>query len=396
MFQTLQEVREAIKDKEEFYEVEKDGLVYVNYHITTPTSFSNPDLKDCRGICFDGATGTLLQRKLHKFFNFGEPLCDVTLDTVQFPLVFYTKWDGSMLTILKRNGTYQYNTKMGRTDVAKLAEYELPIQKQTICYKGDIVPLTTFIDTCIQQDETPIFEYISPRNNIVISYDKAKLILLMVRNNKTGKYTFPEQAGTGATVINNSVAGTLNTKEELTSFINTVSNTLDIEGFVVWDAQGRAFKLKSEDYFRKHALKEGTTSEYKLWELILTGTLDDTIAVLQGEYKAQVETYAKEFSGAFFAALRMHLSVATKLVELLKKGASQKDIALEILKHKNVVSGVLFSTIKDYKQNAQPLNELCFKHLKISFLKATTTEKRHLLKALFGIKGWNVVPLTDE
>lgn len=45
-----------------------------------------------------------------------------------------------------------------------------------------------FAKWCIQNDITPIFEYTSPTNRIVLKYNEEKLTLLAARHMITGQY----------------------------------------------------------------------------------------------------------------------------------------------------------------------------------------------------------------
>lgn len=69
---------------------------------------------------------------------------------------------------------------MGITDVASLAEE----------FVADKPNYVEFANECIGMKYTPIFEYTSPNNRIVVKYDEERLTLTAVRHNRTGRYLF--------------------------------------------------------------------------------------------------------------------------------------------------------------------------------------------------------------
>jgi len=170
---------------------EENDLLIINYVLNTPDTFppfgDDPVenerlalLRECRGITFRLSTGELISRPLHKFFNIGERR-DVDPEAIDFnkPHRILTKLDGSMLRpIMTKNGL-RWGTKMGVTDVAKIAEEFI---------NNNNTQYNDFATWCIKSDLTPIFEWCSLKQRIVISYSEDNLILIAVRHNFTGEY----------------------------------------------------------------------------------------------------------------------------------------------------------------------------------------------------------------
>jgi hypothetical protein len=69
-------------------------------------------------------------------------------------------------------------SKMGITDVALQAEE----------FVGANPKYLDFASWCISNQLTPLFEWCSRKQKIVIDYPEDKLVLLAVRNNITGEY----------------------------------------------------------------------------------------------------------------------------------------------------------------------------------------------------------------
>ncbi len=86
---TISDVLLAIEGRDEFVVAEKEGYTVINYNVMMADTF--PDViddqasgmfeqydyyaalrRECRGIIFDTATGEILRRPFHKFFNVNE------------------------------------------------------------------------------------------------------------------------------------------------------------------------------------------------------------------------------------------------------------------------------------------------------------------------------------
>ena len=87
------------------------------------------------------------------------------------------KADGSMLRPVLVNGEIVPMTRMGHTDVARQAFNEIGYSQYEKAFRS-----------YLNDNLTPIYEFVSPNNKIVLEYDRPKLILLAVRDNFTGEY----------------------------------------------------------------------------------------------------------------------------------------------------------------------------------------------------------------
>lgn len=183
---TIDDVVPHIKDYEEFIVVEKEFGTVINYTVsmigtfdmTGPEDLGGAVRKECRGIKFF-PDGKLAARPFHKFHNVGEreETQQHMIDLSQ-PHVIMEKLDGSMVHPMLVDGYVRWMTKMGITDVAMQAE--VFVAKNTR-YKA-------FAAWCIGENLTPIFEWCSPFNQIVLPYEEDQLTLLAVRHNTTGEY----------------------------------------------------------------------------------------------------------------------------------------------------------------------------------------------------------------
>lgn len=183
---TINDVLPHIEGREEFVVAERDFGTVINYVVATANTFdmNGPDdlggaiRRECRGLKFF-PNGEIGARPFHKFFNVGEreETQTNTVDLAQAHTIM-EKLDGSMIHPMLVDGYIRWMTKMGITEVAMQAEEF--IAKNTR-YKD-------FAIWCINEGLTPIFEWTSPFNQIVLPYEKENLTLLAVRNNITGEY----------------------------------------------------------------------------------------------------------------------------------------------------------------------------------------------------------------
>jgi RNA ligase len=192
----LDEVRDAIKDSKEFIVAERDWGIVVNYLVSGPDTFPSVHTsggsarmreeattakairRECRGLIF-AHDGALISRPYHKFFNVNER-DETQVDRIDLgqPHVILEKLDGSMIRPIPINGGYRLGTKMGITDVSRQAEVWLV----------DKPNYDQFIRECLSNGLTPIFEWVSRKQRIVIDYPEDNLILTAIRDNLTGEY----------------------------------------------------------------------------------------------------------------------------------------------------------------------------------------------------------------
>ena len=186
VIKNISQVLPLIAERKEFIVAERDGdVTIVNYVVMTGDTFppvvteADAILRELRGMIFKTSTGEVLARRYHKFFNCGER-DETQIGEIDFtqPHVILEKLDGSMITPFMTTDGIRWGTKMGATDVA------IPVEK-FVAARPQYVEFAKF---CIEQGWTPIFEWTSRQQTIVIDYPEDNLILTAVRNNVTGEY----------------------------------------------------------------------------------------------------------------------------------------------------------------------------------------------------------------
>ena len=246
----ISQVLPLIAERKEFIVAVKDGYTVINYVVQMSDTFmpvvdeATAILRELRGLIFDNETGKVIARRYHKFFNVNEK------EETQVGLIDFTqshvileKLDGSMITPIPVNGEIRWGTKMGTTDVAKpVEEFVAARSEYAALAKG-----------CIAVDDTPIFEWCSRQQTIVIDYPEDMLVLTAIRDNVTGQYysydSMVEYGKAYGIPVVKAYAGTAANMQEL---IDKTGPLVGCEGFVVRFDNGMMLKVKAEDYLRKH------------------------------------------------------------------------------------------------------------------------------------------------
>lgn len=327
----------AIAGSNEFV-VKRDtvnGLMVLNYVFTCPTSFPDPSTltgeahrlavlrRDCRGLKFDLETGDVVAKPYHKFFNVNEkPETQIgAIDWTQ-PHIILEKLDGSMITpFTHKDGSFQWHTKMGPTEVAK------PLQANMSPYM-----LASYIRLCWavqEENSTPIFEWCSRKQRIVVDYPVDQLILTAVRHNVTGEYTrYPklvELAQYFDVPVVRALPGTVQNAQQ---FLDQTSDLERTEGFVVRFDSGHMCKVKGRWYLRIHNTKEIFVFEKNVWNLILQDSMDDAKPFMDDKDRALIEKFAGEFEHRICRKAAALAEFVSRAKELL--GNDKRRYAIEM------------------------------------------------------------------
>lgn len=292
------QVREAIAGREEIIEADRDDVIIFDYMVSMSDTFPNPALapdaktaelwairRECRGLIFDKATGKPIRRSWHKFFNAGEKE-ETALHMIDMtqPHVVLDKIDGSMVTPYRSSrGRYYWGTRMGYTDVAKQAEEFVMHDRE---YRR-------LCDQFLDQGKTPIFEWCSRKQRIVIDHPTDRLVLVGVRDIETGIYEPYEEIGRIAT--ENAipvVRAWASDSADIRSFVSRVKDEREIEGYVIRFSNGHMIKVKCDWYCRIHSAKDAIVFEKNVIAMILANALDDVVANLPESDQKRIRTFS--------------------------------------------------------------------------------------------------------
>ena len=255
----------------------------VRYLINDSDFFKTPWDMECRGLVFDSATGSLLCRPLHKFFNL---LVVQHLDDLlqRGDLTFEDKLDGSMIFTCVHHDTLHFFTKGGDTLHARQAAERAPENIHALARDA------------ARQNLTPIFEHVGPENRIVLAYEKEEFVLLAVRDIHTGAYStqLADQLAGVHGVRRPDIRATIRAQTDLREAVATIAQQDDIEGVVAVAPDGNRIKIKSRSYLQIHKTVSMMGVERHVLHAILGDIQDDIYPLLRPEQRAVLHAYEKE------------------------------------------------------------------------------------------------------
>jgi RNA ligase len=329
---TIDDVLPHIEGREEFLVMEKEGYTVIKYAVAFEDTFqwdSNDPVgsairRECRGITFD-AEGNLICRKYHKFFNVGEKE-ETQLNKVNLyePHIVLEKLDGSCVIPQPSPDGFVLTTKAGVTEISQQAEV----------FVADKPHYAKFIHSMFDGKLTPIFEWVSRKNRIVVDYENDNLILTAIRNTEMGHYlpyfNMLDLAEHWNIPVVKAVDGLAVQNIEL--FVKQIREWENgEEGVVVRFDTGHMVKVKSADYVLRHKTKDAINQEKNVLQCLLNDSVDDLVPLLTPEDADRL----KRFQNAFHASLD---EVALEMAELFVKGnkmyPEKKDFAVEFVQKK--------------------------------------------------------------
>lgn len=224
---TLAQAHEALNGHDEFAVKVYDGKVSFDYVVIFPGSFdateeeirnrayllweraggpatgsigfwlqAEADVKrfasirrNFRGVTFDVASGEMISLPMHKFFNVNQ-IPETQYDRIKHhDATIYEKMDGTMIHFFLHEGKLQGAT-------CRSTQHPLAGEALALAHSQPVV--RDLILDSIKMGWTPIFEYVAPHNQVVVSYAQPRLVYLISRERASGKYLynncFPDKA----------------------------------------------------------------------------------------------------------------------------------------------------------------------------------------------------------
>jgi RNA ligase len=359
---TIDDVLPHISGREEFRVMEKESYTVINYAVAFEETFlweSNDPVgsairRECRGMIFN-QEGELISRPYAKFFNVGEKE-ETQLNKVNLyeSHIVLEKLDGSMIRPIPTAEGFNLATKAGVTEISQQAEV----------FVADKPHYAKFIYSMFDGKLTPIFEWVSRKNRIVVDYENDNLILTAIRNTEMGHYlpyfNMLDLAEHWNIPVVQAVDGLAVQNIEL--FVKQIREWENgEEGVVVRFDSGHMVKVKSDDYVLRHKTKDAINQEKNVLQTILNDSVDDLVPLLTPEDADRL----KRFQNAFHASLD---EVALEMAELFVKGnkmyPEKKDFAVEFVQKKvePIYAPIMYS-MKAGKGSKEVLIEMIGKSL---------------------------------
>lgn len=321
----LSDVIPHIEDRPEIIVAQKDGYQVVNYVVSTPdlwaipvTTLKGQIIRECRGMIFD-QNGYIISRPFHKFFNVNEKE-ETQIHNLDFTdNAVYEKMDGSMIRPLFLDDDFRLATKMGITDTSIQCEEFLKADSKR--FKD----YSEFFDLCYAKNRTPIFEWVSRDNRIVISYDQPQLVLLAVRHTVTGQYMRYDVLSNYGECYDIPVVKRYDSFNSISDFLETAKSQSGFEGYVVELNNGNRVKIKTDEYVSLHRMKEEVQQPRHVVALILDEKIDDVKAGLDEVDLKMVEQIETDFH-IFFHRREKEIDDAWE--EVQKRYMDKRDFAI--------------------------------------------------------------------
>jgi len=263
------------------YVVDGYNVSVFNYRLAQYTDFTNPipgkdiNAHEMRGISFVfNKDGSLFDRYilLEKFFNLNQVPESMYSVVKNYKIKYVNnKEDGSVASFIKLpNGKVVGKSKMSFESVQADGINRVYNNNKDI---------KEFVDWTLDNDISAIFEYVAPHNRIVLRYSDEELILLKLRDNKTGKHIDIKDHLDKLKGIK--VAPFENDKS-LDELIELTQIETDKEGCVVHaiDDKGHDFffKMKTDWYCQRHGLLTNDLyRENVIVKYIINDDIDDIL-----------------------------------------------------------------------------------------------------------------------
>lgn len=307
----IDQVLPHIEGRKEFIHVKKDGYQVIDYVYIDSGSLDHPIRAECRGIKFD-MDGNLLARPFNKFFNYGERNIVYPWDQ---QYVVMDKADGSMIHPAIVNNDLVFMTRMGRTEHAIRAERHLNDRVRHFCY--DLL-LGGF---------TPIFEWVSPDNQIVLPYEDDRLIMLAIRTNHNGRYMNRKCVNDWADLMGLNKIKTYNLTLNDDNISEIRQNFKGIEGFVVFFPDSQQYvKIKTDEYVQMHRAVSFFDREDTILPAVLDSQCDDLYPTLSVERADKLRKYEADVMAEALGLLGQ----IKNNMDIFSTAETRKDFALRV------------------------------------------------------------------
>lgn len=287
---TLDSANKIVENSAAFY-TKKEVVDGYEFQVYSYRLVSYKDFKlfeddgslEMRGIVF-APDGTRFL-SLHKFFNLYEnPYTQFSINNDEDVYVI-DKVDGSLIhPIIYNNKLF---VKSSSSFGAEQAIFAKKFIEQNEVYEN-------FIRDCYADNKVPFFEYVSPKNQIVVPYENEQLILLAVRDLKTGAYMHFKSLKDLIEQKYPSIQTVSFYKYKFKDVLDKIYNDKGYEGFILY-YNNNLVKVKTKWYLSLHTLVSEIREDV-LFNMILENRIDDVLCCVEGEKKKTIEDIVEKIT----------------------------------------------------------------------------------------------------
>lgn len=316
----LEEYRLRTAHKPEIIEQEiSPGLVCFSVMKGVGSSETYDDwwTREARGITFSAHSGNVLSRPLHKFFNIGERETTQAhkLDWSKVTRVM-DKRDGSMIhPVFVDQSTIKFKSK-------KVLDSEVAVEAEKYALANE-----KYMDFCFSvlaiHNATPIFEWTSPGQRIVLGYGEPELKLLHIRNNDDGYYWPLDDLREASEWFGIPLVDEVTEFNSFEEMLAAAETREEIEGWVIQFEDGEMVKVKTDWYMARHRAFT-FFRERDIVKLIMDEQIDDVKAMF---VKDGINIDVIEEIERRFALDMQYIIVKTERIHDENKHLPAKDVA---------------------------------------------------------------------
>ena len=169
---------------------------------------------------------------------------------------------------------FRLGTKAGVTDVAMNAEVWVAQRPSYM----------EFIRATLANGLTPIFEWCSRKNRIVVDYPEDRLVLTAIRDRNRGYYLTYSDMERWANMLHIDLVKVLefgyDKYNQAQDLVDTIRALEGEEGVVIRSDGGAMVKIKADAYLTLHRSKAALSNEKNVIEVVVNDQVDDLIPIL--------------------------------------------------------------------------------------------------------------------
>lgn len=309
---------------------EDDNFVLLKYD-QIRSDFSEPIVRECRGLIVDKNTYKPVALSFYKFFNVQEPYAD-TIDWNS--AIVQEKVDGSKILVWFDIYKYAWAiSTSGCLNACRANVGDLGVNFMDLFVEafGDLRHFYT-----LDKFSCYTFELVSPLTKVVVPYEKTDIYLIGVRDMRTLEEIQPMSVFE-LSHIKHPRQFPLDTLEDCLKATEQMG--YDEEGFVVVDKNWHRVKIKSPAYVTAHHLKNnGAVSRKRILEIIEQGEQNEFLG-----YFPEYKKYFDEIEALEMAFAKESVKAISEIsYKKFVDKASRKDLALLITSKYKRIAPLLF------------------------------------------------------
>ena len=317
----LEIVKEHTAFSHSTQEWKTDKIESFKYNLVTLNMWEGDGRLNMRGLTF--CNGELVALPWPKFFNRGENEATKNVDFTKVKYIF-EKVDGSLISFFR---------VAEDIELKSMKSIESDVSHRARAYAETRPDVYSFVEKLLDKALSPMFEYVSPNNKIVLNYEE-NFIFLGARNLLTGEILYPvydievPESITHPAIFDN--------MEEAKEFLTRE----DVEGIVLTFENGLMMKMKTEHYCRIHKLLDNFVPK-NLVANLAEGSFDDVIGLLTDNGLENEIALARKIESRFWGEVNSR-KIEAEAYYKANSMKERKEVARDLLPNRKEVASLVF------------------------------------------------------